>query len=247
MTSQPSGIRPFDHIWEKVIQSVSKTVLEKSDQYFVRCCELQLRSADEWRNGLYEAYQFLREQLKDICYGPSDQRSAEELLDGRKIAAVLCAALISQKGFQFDMVKAQELAETKKRELEKTPVLFNQWAVRNVYINYALAYYASLQLVYLTLMRDLLVKEGLKNLSQEKLTLEESQQREEAKKLAIQLNKWGHLAPYPQPPMGDGFDVNIIIGLARTDMSMRDLDMFMFAMQLYQIEEHTVDLLKKSI
>lgn len=69
MTSQPSGIRPFDHIWEKVIQSVSKTVLEKSDQYFVRCCELQLRSADEWRNGLYEAYQFLREQLKDICYG----------------------------------------------------------------------------------------------------------------------------------------------------------------------------------
>ena len=33
MTSQPSGIRPFDHIWEKVIQSVSKTVLEKSDQY----------------------------------------------------------------------------------------------------------------------------------------------------------------------------------------------------------------------
>lgn len=247
MTPRPSGIRPFDHIWEKVIQSVSKTVLEKSDPDFAKYCGLRLRSAEEWRDGLYEAYQRLRGQLKDICYGPTDHRSAEELLDGRKIAAVLCASLISQKGFQFDMVKAWEFAEEKKRMLAEVPVCFNQWAAGNVYINYELAYYASLQLVYLTLMRDLLVKAGLKDLNQRKLTLKESQEREEAKKLASQLNEWGHVASYPQPPRGDGFDVNIIIGLARTDMSMKDLDMFMFAMQLYQIEEHTMDLLKKSI
>lgn len=246
MTPKPSGIRPFDHIWEKVIRSVSETVRKKSDQDFVEYCELQLRPTDEWRTGLYKAYQSLRGQLKDICYGPSDLRSAEELLDGRKIAAVLCAALISQKGFQFDMVKAQQFAEKKKQEL-KDPVLFNQWASRNVYINYELAYYASLQLVYLTLMRDLLVKAGLKDLSQKELTPEESQKQEQAKKLAAQLNEWGHLASYPQPPMGDGFDVNIIIGLARIDMSVKDLDMFMFAMQLYQIEEHTVDLLKREV
>lgn len=74
--------------------------------------------------------------------------------------------------------------------------------------------------------------------------MEEAQEREEAKKLAARLNDWGHLAPYPQPPRGDGFDVNIIIGLARTDISRKDLDMFMFAMQLYQIEERTVNLLE---
>lgn len=247
MTPKPSGIRPFDHIWGKVIQPVSEVVLKQSDQDFIKCCKLQPRPIEEWENGLYKMYQHLREQLKDICYGYSDHRSAEELLDGRKIAAVLCASLISQKGFQFDMAKAQEFTEKKRKELANEPVLFNQWATKNVYINYELAYYASLQLVYLTLMRDLLVKAGLKDSSQRELTVEESQGREKAKELASQLNELGHLVPYPQPTMGDGFDVNIIIGLARMDMSAKDLDMFMFAMQLYQIEAHTVDFLEKSI
>lgn len=243
----PSSIRPFDHIWEKVIQSVSKTVLKESDPDFAKHCGLRLRPSEEWQNGLYKSYQHFRGQLKDICYGPSNHRSAEELLDGRKIAAVLCASLISQKGFQFDMLKAQKFVGVKKEELADAPVLFNQWAVGNVYINYKLAYYASLQLVYLTLMRDLLIKAGLKDLDYGEEILTKSKDQEDARKYAALLNEWGHLAPYHQPPRGDGFDVNIIIGLARTDMSMKELDMFMFAMQLYQIEEHTLDVLKKSI
>lgn len=247
MTSNPLAFRSFDHIWDKVVQSVTTTVLSESDKYFREYCNLQLKSTEKWRGELYNAYQHLRGQLKDICYGASDHRSPEELLDGRKIAAVLCASLIFEKGIQFDTVKAQEFTERKRRELADQHVLFNQWAVGNVYINYKLAYYASLQLVYLTLMRDLLIKAGLKDLGQRELSLEKSQEREEAKKLASQLNRWGHLVSYSQPLRGDGFDVNIIIGLARTDMSMKDLDMFMFAMQLYQIEEHTLDSLKKSI
>lgn len=245
--SSPIDFRSFDHIWDKVIQPVSVTVLAESDTCFKEYCSVKLKSAVEWRRELYEVYQHLREQLKDICYGSSDHRSPEELLDGRKIAAVLCASLISQKGIQFDTVKALDFAEKRKRELANEPVRFNQWAVGNVYVNYKLAYFASLQLVYLTLMRDLLIKAGLKNSVQQELSPGEVKEQEEARKLSSQLNSWGHLISYPQPPRGDGFDVNIIIGLARTDMSTKDLDMFMFAMQLYQIEEHTVDLLKKSI
>lgn len=245
MTPAAEGKRPFDHIWEKVIQPVSRTVLENVDPDFAECCALQSRPSDEWKDGLYKAYQHFRKQLKDICYGSSDHGSPEERLDGRKIAAVLCASLISQKGFGFDMVKAHAFVEEKKRKMEANPVAFNQWAAGNVYLNYKLAYYASLQLVYLTLMRDLLKKGGLGDSRPvEALTMEEAQEREEAKKLAARLNEWGHLAPYPQPPRGDGFDVNIIIGLARTDISRKDLDMFMFAMQLYQIEERTVNLLE---
>lgn len=237
----------FDHIWDKVVKPVSVTVLAESDTCFKEYCSVELKSDQEWRRELYKMYQHLRKQLKDICYGSSDHRNPEELLDGRKIAAVLCASLISQKGIQFDTVKALEFVEKKKEELADDPVCFNQWAVGNVYVNYKLAYFASLQLVYLTLMRDLLIKAGLKNSSQRDLSPNEVQKQEEARKLSSKLNDWGHLISYPQPPRGDGFDVNIIIGLARTDMSMKDLDMFMFAMQLYQIEEHTVDLLKKSI
>lgn len=36
----------------------------------------------------------------------------------------------------------------------------------------------------------------------------------------------------------------IIVGLARADSSGKDIDMFMFAMQLYQIEMYTVEKLQ---
>lgn len=247
MMQDSTNLRSFDHIWNKVIQPVSATVLNESDSAFAEHCELRLRSDEEWRDKLYAVYQFLRKQLKDICYGYSDHSNPDELLDGRKIAAALCASLVSQKGFRFDSIRANEFAEQKKKELISDSVIFNKWAIENVYINYKLAYYASLQLVYLTLMRDLLVKAGIRNSEHAPLTPAGFQEQEDAKKLAQQLNQWKHLAPYPQPHRGDGFDVNIIIGLARTDMAGNDLDMFMFAMQLYQIEAHTIDLLKKNI
>ena len=37
---------------------------------------------------------------------------------------------------------------------------------------------------------------------------------------------------------------SIIVGLARADFSGKDIDMFMFAMQLYQIEMYTVEKLQ---
>ena len=46
------------------------------------------------------------------------------------------------------------------------------------------------------------------------------------------------------PGANNSFDVNIIVGLARADFSGKDIDMFMFAMQLYQIEMYTVEKLQ---
>ena len=141
MSAQPSDKPSFDHIWEKVISPVSVTVLGDVDPEFKESCALRIRPDGEWKNALYSAYQHFRGQLKDICYGPSDHRSPEELLDGRKIAAVLCASVLDQKGFDFDMVKARGLLEEKKRELERSldaleaPVAFNNWAVENIYVN----------------------------------------------------------------------------------------------------------------
>lgn len=239
---------PFDYIWNMAVQDVSEIVLKDVDQDFARACGLQCRPFPEWRAEVHDEYQHLREQLKEICYGPSAARNPEDLLDGRKIAAVLCAALIARKGFQFDIEKALEFTTAKKRSLQNDPVRFNRWAINNVYVNYKMAYFASLQLVYLTLMRDLLVAAGLDENSeythaQKRLTPEQ----EKSRRLAVLLNQEKHLCPYPPPPRGDSFDVNIIIGLARTDMSVMDLDMFLFAMQLYQIEEHTRDHLERRL
>jgi len=248
--AEPASIS-FDQIWSKAILSVSRTVLDESDPEFAQQCGLRASAPLVWKPALYDEYLRLRDELKNICYGSSDGRSPEYLLDGRKIAAVLCAALISKKGFWFDPEQARAFTEAKKEALKDDPVRFNRWAAQNVYINYKLAFSASLQLVYLTLMRDLLVKAGLEEPGTSKtpgpLTPGEMEEREHARQLATALNKIGRLASYPQPSKGDAFEVNIIVGLARTDMSAKALDMFLFAMQLYQIEEHTVDLLEKAL
>lgn len=65
-------------------------------------------------------------------------------------------------------------------------------------------------------------------------------------KEATKLNDIGHLFHYPSAPNADSFDVNIIVGLARADFSGKDIDMFMFAMQLYQIEMYTVEKLQNT-
>lgn len=250
----PKDWYSFDFIWYDVVLPVSQIAMDECDPDFAQYCGLRPRPSSDWKTELHEEYCRLRAQLKDICYGPSNYRAPDELLDGRKIAAVLCSALISTKGFQFSMRKAWEYTKRKSPGPNQNRVCFNRWAVGNVYINYKLAYYASLQLVYLTLMRDLLVNAGLQESDAcvrplEHLTPQEQGEREESRLLAKALNHIGHLAPYVrrQPSRGDSFDVNIIVGLARTDMSNQNLDMFLFAMQLYQIEEHTLDILRRSL
>lgn len=235
----------FNSIWTMVIQPVLRAVQAECDPYFVERCGLKACSSPIWKEKLYAEYLDFRDQLKNVCYGPSNQREAEELLDGRKIAAVLCGALIREKGFMFDSGQASAITLEKAKELkekygkDKGSVLLNLWAVQNIYINYKLAYYASLQMVYLTLMHDLLNKaKNEKNAATVRAV---------ANQLATALNTVGHLYSYPQPDKGDGFDVNIIIGLARTDIARRDLDTFLFAMHLYQLEEHTIDKLKSQI
>lgn len=233
--------RHFSQIWEKVIRPVLTNVRDECDLMFVERCALQNASDSSWKQELYEEYLRIRDRLKNTCYGPHGQYGAEELLDGRKMAAVLCGALIRRKGFLFDSGAAEILAAEKKKEMRSQlgsragSVRFNIWATQNVYINYKLAYYASLQMVYLTLMRDLL--------EASKLAKNEGDlaRCNDVKELVAALNRIGHLSRYPQPKKGDGFDVNIIIGLARMDITGKELDTFMFAMQLYQIEEYTID------
>ena len=116
-------------------------------------------------------------------------------------------------------------------------VAFNSWLAQNVYLNYKFAYYAILQLVYLTLLYYL-------NNPQMASTLYGISETD-ATTLVVALNNIGHLFPYPSPPDADSFDVNVIIGLARSDLTGQNFDMFLFAMQLYQLEMYTIGKLKE--
>lgn len=218
---KPEDSRHYAQIWDRVIKPVFKVVHEECDEEFRQTCGLESYYAAGWKKQLEAEYRKQRKSLKELCYHNSVDKA---LLDGRKLAAVICKALIREKGFKFDSAQALTLMRAKKGQLSS--VDFNRWTAQNVFINYKLAYYASLQLVYLTLLHDL-------------------QSSEDSKRLAVLLNRKGHLCPYPSPPSADSFDVNIIIGMARADLDGKDFDMFLFAMQLYQLETYTVEMLKR--
>lgn len=213
--------RHYAQIWDRVIKPVFRVVYEECDEEFRQTCDLETNYAVGWKKQLEMEYRKQRKSLKEVCYHDSVDKA---LLDGRKLAAVICKALIREKGFKFNSSQALTLMQAKKEKL--SPVDFNCWTAQNVFINYKLAYYASLQLVYLTLLHDL-------------------QSSEDEKRLAVLLNRKGHLCPYPSSPNADSFDVNIIIGMARADLAGKDFDMFFFAMQLYQLEVYTVEMLKR--
>lgn len=246
MTRTNEDSKHFAQIWAEVIVPVRDVVQKECDPAFIKRCGLDYKDTKTWQKLLESAYRDLRRDLKAICYGdgrPANKTSEEEqpfrdrFLDGRKIASVLCAALIRRKVFKFDVSQARALEEEKRVEL--APVAFNFWAAQNVYVNYKLAYYASLQLVYLTLMYDFIQQANDPALP--------GNEREEAVALASRLCAQKHLCPYPPPKRGDGFNVNVILGLARADLNRRELDTFLFAMQLYQIEQHTIDTLKREL
>ncbi len=223
--------RHYEQIWKMAILPVRKVVFSESDLEFRQRCSLQSIHTNAWKKRLLKEYRRLRESLKEVCYG--DEADIGRL-DGRKIAAVICNALIREKAFKFDTTQAEVLMEEKDKTM--TRVGFNLWITQNIYLNYKLAYYASLQLVYLTLLHDLRNTEIAESLY--------GPLDSDTLPLVVALNEVGHLFPYPSPPDADSFDVNIIIGMARADLTGRDFDMFLFAMQLYQLEMYTIGKLK---
>ncbi len=217
MRKQNEESRHFSQIWEKVICEVLQVVKDECDKEFVQICGLKTKQLDTWKKSLEKEYRTLRRTLKEFCYGDCADNGS---LDSRKLAAVFCKALIKEKVFVFDTKKAMELLKTRKKEMP--PDKFNCWAAHNVFLNYKFAYYVSLQMVYLTVLDQLLASE-------------------ETRTSAIKLNEIGHLCRYPCVPNTDSFDVNVIIGIARSDLREKDFDMFLFAMQLYQIEMYTIE------
>lgn len=221
MGKQNSESRHFSQIWEKVVYPVLRVVEEECDEEFSKNCKLKTKELNTWKDKLEKDYRDLRRDLKEFCYG---NREDDGSLDGRKLAAVLSKALIKEKVFIFDTKEAAVLLSKRKKTMQ--PDKFNCWVTHNVFLNYKFAYLASLQMVYLTLLNRLLLLD-------------------ETKASSRRLNKIGHLYRYPYSRNTDSFDVNVIIGMARSDLMGKEFDMFLFAMQLYQVEMYTVEKLKQ--
>lgn len=206
--------RHFKGIWEKVICPVKDLVLAECDDAFINNTDLNTVDEQSWRDELESTYRILREACKELCYGDSTGS-----LDSRKLASIFCKTLIKHKYFKFNLDKAKELLEKEKTNTTKDTSI-NNWIVANILVNYKLAYLVSLQLIYLTLLDELLATES---------TVEYGKD----------LSRIKHLCKYPRMKGFDSFDVNMVICLALADIRGDDFDVLLFSMQLYQIEMYT--------
>lgn len=205
--------RHFKEIWERVICPVRDLVLQECDETFKEVADLHTVDEQSWRENLENTYRILRKACKELCYG-----NTTGSLDSRKLAAIFCKTLIKHKYFKFNLDKAKAVLAQKRSATESVDI--NTWIVANILINYKLAYLVSLQLIYLTLLDELLAAESTITCAKE-------------------LIRKKHLYKYPRITGYDSFDTNMVLCLAHADIRGDDFDVLLFSMQLYQIEMYT--------
>lgn len=217
----------FPNIWKETIIPVRDAILAECDPRFQKEVGLSFRGEDPaWREILENKFHHYRHIFKEQCYGKKEERTGDPLLDCRKVGAVLCHTLCLHKPFGFDLEKADALAIEKKANLKSLD--YTKWSVNNTFINYKFAYWASQNLVYLTLLDDLL----------------EENATEKMIEMGKKLNKVGCLFSYPAEPDCDTIDVNVIVALARGNISGQELNMLLYATILHQSEMYTRECLR---
>lgn len=223
MGQKKEDSRHFAEMW-KHVQLVRDAALEECDVLFRDGCALRARSDDKVRKAVEKEYRELRDTLKKECYFDKTQKN---MLDGRKMGAIMCNALLKEKVFVFDEIRAKELTRQKQKEYGNKPeerLKFNKWIANNLFINYKVAYLFSVGLVLQT------AKEKLLN---------------ENAALGLRLNRQGWMTAYPEEIGVDSFNVCMVLGLGKADLAEREFDMFLYALQLYQMEQYTLIALKK--
>lgn len=216
--------RHFAEMW-KHVQLASAAAMEECDALFRDDCTLHVRSGAKAKAAVEKVYRELRDTLREECYYDKTQKN---MLDGRKMGAIMCNALMKEKIFVFDEARAMELSQQKQKEYGDTPegkLKFNRWIVNNLFINYKVAYLFSVGLVLETAKEKLL--------------------REDAS-LGLQWNRQGWMIAYPEEEGMDSFNVSMVLGLGKADLGEREFDMFMYALQLYQMEQYTLTALKEN-
>jgi hypothetical protein len=218
--------KTFQSMWYEIIKPLLKYTFDSMDVEFRKMTGAQIRDEEDLKPYVEKEFKTLRHQLKIECYGEGKK---ELHLDSRKLGAILCASLLNVKCIEFDETKAVSLSETVKNKISQKE--FNKWSVDNTLVNYKIAYLASLDLVYISLIYCLLNNNDM---------LVEELNETQRKGYAYKLIKQGRLCNYPLWQNFNSFAVNMIISLARADVFNREFDMQLYSLQLWQLEMYTL-------
>lgn len=222
-----NDISNFRYIWTEWIIPLVNDLFIQMDKEFVKYCNVNVRNLDHIYGNAEKYYQNKREEVKKSFYGEYHKGDSklEHRMDFHKISAIICRVFIEYKVYDFDEKKCKEYAD-------KNISPYNtDWVVKNALINYRVAFYSSIvflfhamQFEYYTkdkLLFDLLEKEG-------KLNLYET-----------------HISNNTK--VKESFENCMILDLAKRDITNHSFDYFMYAIIMYQLEEHNKSLLYNKV
>lgn len=204
----------FDFFWKKVIEPTIQNAFEEIDSDFKDACSLQLayNSFDDYKSKLMEFYREKRQWLKGV-YLPHENHP---LLDMHKLGAVLCRSILAYKPFYFDF-KAAEKFVVKNFSGDKRNHI--DWFIRNIYVNYRVAFYVSTGLIYLELLYSHSAKGKTPN-----------------EKAFNYYQDLKGVMYYEKSDSHDSYENSCIIALQKNDVLQRSFDYLTYAANLFQLE-----------
>ncbi len=210
----------FDFLWDKVIKPTIISGYESLDEEFrTKCnCTYAYSNLDEYKNDLMAFYREKREWLKTV-YLPHDPNPR---LDAHKLGAVLCRSMLAYKPIYFDFNIAKKFVEDKFKEQKESS--HTEWFTQNIYVNYRIAFYVSVGIVYLNLLYNYQDNEEGNTF----FDLEGFSFFQKAETLHF----------YPKSPHHDNFENSCIIALQKNDVLERNFDYLTYAIMLFQLESY---------
>lgn len=216
----------FEDFWKYAIKPAIDRAYLQMDENFKRECKVFIKNEKTYKKQLEKIYKEKREWLKKQ-YLPAEEKP---LLDMHKLSAIMCRSILQCKPIVFNVEAAvkffEEYCRTKIAEECTSDGTKNriEFATTNIYVNYKIAFRASIGINYIDLFYRLSV-ENKKN---------------ELKK----LEDLGDLIYYKKSDNHENFCNSIVLALAKKEAGNRNFDYLNYATIMYQLQMWTLEQLK---
>lgn len=235
----------FDGFWHYSIQPAIEKALSEMDESFKVQCNVSVKEAQSYKKLLEQIYKEKREWLKKQ-YLPTEK---EPLLDMHKLSAIICRSILQCKPIIFDTEASVDCLENYSKEKDAEEFLSDgtrkriEWVVNNIYVNYKIAFRASVGLNYIELYYN--YYKDYKNSCDGDESKKDLREKTKAKIDLLEQN--GDLFYYEKQPNHENFRNSMILALAKREALGRDFDYLSYATIMFQLQMWTRDVIEKKL
>jgi hypothetical protein len=216
-------ISNFQYIWNEWVEPLVDDLYEQLDEEFKIYCNVKIRDLSGICSKAEKYYQKKREEVKKAFYGEyhKGDSETEHRMDFHKIGAILCRTLIEYKVYSFDTSRCKEF-------VDNVDGYNTNWVVKNALINFRLAFYVSVVFLYQSMLFEY-----------------ETTDIDLYNKLADaeNLDLYEPSIDPKENTVRESFENCMVLDLAKRDIGNQSFDYLMYAIVLYQLEQHNKYLL----